>query len=259
MADANWWQTFFDSEYLRIWGGFAPDSRTQQEVDGLWQVLGLEPGARILDAPCGYGRLSRPLAERGARVVGVDQSPDLLAAAEERRGDLPAERLRYLRHDLRQPLEGEGGFDAALNVYSSLGYGTEADDAAIVRTLAAAVRPGGKVVVESTHRDAIVAKRAAGHTRSSLRMADGTLVVEEPSWDPVAARVDTVWYYWGPSGPGEKPASMRVYTVSELAGLMAGAGLTVAGLYSGCSPRPFAGDGPNLSWRVAVVGERPIA
>lgn len=61
------------------------------------------------------------IAKRGAIVVGVDQSETLLSHAEKNRGDLPAERLRYFRRDLRQPLP-EGGFDAAFNVFSSIGY-----------------------------------------------------------------------------------------------------------------------------------------
>ncbi len=44
-----------------------------------------------VDAGCGYGRLARPLAERGATVVGVDQSSDLLAYVERMRGDIMPE------------------------------------------------------------------------------------------------------------------------------------------------------------------------
>jgi hypothetical protein len=88
------------------------------------------------------GRLSRPLASPGATPLGVDQSDTLLAAAEGRRGDLPPERLRYLRHNLRQFLP-ETGFDVAGNIFTSFGYGAEEEDVAIFRTLRAAVRPGG--------------------------------------------------------------------------------------------------------------------
>src|SRR5438132_795994 len=125
----EWWQTFFDNDYLRIWEGVEAPGKTERQVSGLWTVLGLTEGSAVLDAPCGYGRISHALAERGARVLGVDLSTDLLEEAERRRGDMPTDRLQYRRHDLRTPLQ-ESGFDAALNVFSSLGYGTEEDDVA---------------------------------------------------------------------------------------------------------------------------------
>ncbi len=45
-------------------------------VDHLVELLG--PGARVLDAGCGTGRMSRYLADRGAVVEGVDVSPGML-------------------------------------------------------------------------------------------------------------------------------------------------------------------------------------
>jgi SAM-dependent methyltransferase len=37
------------------------------------------PGAAVLDLGCGTGRIARPLAALGHRVVGVDESPEMLA------------------------------------------------------------------------------------------------------------------------------------------------------------------------------------
>lgn len=251
---APWWQGFFDDDYLRLWG--MVEARTPAEVDGLWALLGLADGSRVLDAPCGHGRLARPLAERGARVLAVDQSAALLAEAERRRGELPAERLRYARHDLRAPL-AEGGFDAALNVFSSLGYGSEADDLAILRTLAGAVRPGGLVLVETMHRDPVVVRRAHGHKGGAWRLPDGTLLVEEGRFDPIAGRVDTTWYWSGPGGAGEKSASLRLYCASELVRLLEQAGLRVRSAHRGCSPEPFAFDAPDAGGRLGLLAERP--
>ncbi|HEU5061169.1 MAG TPA: class I SAM-dependent methyltransferase [Kofleriaceae bacterium] len=251
---AEWWQSFFDDDYVRLWG--VRDAAAPAEVDGIWAMLGLAAGSRVLDAPCGYGRLSRPLAARGALVVGVDQSAALLAEAERGRGDLPADRLRYLQQDLRQPL-AEGGFDAAINVFSSLGYGSEAEDLAVLRTLAAAVRPGGLVLVETMHRDLVVARRSRGSQGGAWRMADGTLVVEEARFDPIAGRVDTTWHWSGPAGSGAKSASMRIYAATELIALMTAAGIRLRSAHRGCSPEPFAFDVPDAGGRLALVAERP--
>ena len=176
-----------------------PKERTALEVEGLWQLLDLQDGSRVLDAPCGYGRISRPLAEKGVCVLGVDQSQVLLDQAEQDREGLPEEKLRYLCHDLRQPLS-ESGFDAAINVFSSLGYGTEEDDLAILKTLTQAVRQGGLVLVETMHRDYIVAH--GGAVKPASRLPDGTLLMEEPKFDPIRGRVETTWFWSGPAGSG---------------------------------------------------------
>ena len=251
----SWWESFFDADYLRIWGRFTPPEQTRRDAEGLWTLLALNPGSRVLDAPCGYGRLSRLLAIRGAAVLGVDQSETLLEQAERDRGDLSGDRLRYLRHDLRQPLP-ESGFDVALNVFTSLGYGTEEDDLAILRTLHGAVRPGGLVFVDTAHRDATVAFLAALR-KPAHRLEDGTLVVEEPALDPVQGRIETCWYWWGPAGAGKKAASLRIYTITELVRLMEQAGLRFRSAHRGCAVEPFEAKGPDMGGRVGILAVRP--
>ena len=245
-----WWESFFDADYLRLWGGTLTPARDEAEASGLWTVLGLGEGSRVLDAPCGYGRLSRLLAARGAIVLGVDQSADLLARAETDRGDVPPERLRYRQHDLRTRIDGEI-CDAAFNVFSSLGYGSEDDDVATLATLAAAVRPGGLVFIDTMHRDAVVARHLTD-TKRGNRLADGTLLVEDPRFDPIGGRMETAWYWWGPDGSGRKPASLRLYCVTELVRLIERVGLRFRSAHKGCSPAPF-----ELTGRLGLLCDRP--
>lgn len=50
------------------------------------------PGRTVLDLACGTGSLTRELALRGYEMIGVDQSPEMLAeAAEKNRGAAPIE------------------------------------------------------------------------------------------------------------------------------------------------------------------------
>lgn len=251
----QWWTSFFDADYVRLWSQSIHEARSAEEADFFWRILGLGPGSRVLDAPCGYGRIARPLAARGAAVLGVDQSQALLDCAERLRGDLGPERLRYLRHDLRRPLD-EGGFDVALNVFTSLGYGEEEDDLAILRTLAAAVRPGGTVLVETNHRD-VVAAFLSRETQHAERLPDGTLVVEQPRFDPVAGRMETTWYWQGPTGGGSKSASLRIYAVTELVRLLAQAGLRLRSAVQTLTGAPFEAKGPLVGGRVTLLAERP--
>ncbi|KMS68832.1 methyltransferase type 11 [Streptomyces viridochromogenes] len=103
----------------------------------------LKPAARILDAGCGTGRIAIRLAELGHYCTGVDIDPSMLAVA---RRDAPTQ--EWLLGDLAR-LDALGlnpGFDLALaagNVIPLLAPGTEP---AVVRQLAAALRPGGLLV-----------------------------------------------------------------------------------------------------------------
>ena len=44
-------------------------------------LLDPKPGERILDVGCGEGTLTRKIVERGATVLGIDNSPEMIAAA----------------------------------------------------------------------------------------------------------------------------------------------------------------------------------
>jgi SAM-dependent methyltransferase len=230
------------------------DDANEKQARELWSMLDLSPGCRLLDAPCGWGRLSRPLASLGGIVLGVDQSETLLAVAEDQRGELPPERLRYLRHDLRRPLT-QTGFDVACNIFTSFGYGTEEEDLAIFQTLRQAVRPGGRVVVETNHRDLMCAFIARG-SKLSMRMPDGTIFLDDPNFDAISGIVTLNWYWSGPRGSGEKHAQWRCYTPTQIVGLLERAGLRFAAAYKGLSKIPYRAEGPEAGGRLAVVAVR---
>ena len=118
------------------------------------------------------------------------------------------------------------------------------------------MRPGGLVFVETNHRDLMVTLLARGLVPSQ-RMPDGTLVVEQPRFDPIAGRMETCWHWWGPSGHGQKPASFRVYTATERVRLLERAGLRFRSAHRGCSPEPFRAEGPDFGGRLGLLAERP--
>lgn len=98
------------------------------------------PGARILDAGCGTGRVAIELATRGLDVVGVDLDPSMLAIARQRAPDLP-----WVEADLAT-LDLATTFDvvvAAGNVIPLLAAGTER---AVVHALATHLVPDGLLV-----------------------------------------------------------------------------------------------------------------
>ncbi len=190
-------------------------------------------------------------------MLGVDFSAELLAVAERQRGALASDRLSYRNADLWRRLAEDGCFDVALNVFSSVGYGTEQDDLEVLSTLRAAVRPGGRVFIETAHRDWLVV--ALCHSQQHAhRLEDGTLIIEEPHFDALTGRVDSSWHWSGPSGAGIKRSSARSYTATELARLMTAAGLRVLSAHDGCTEAPFRSAGPAMSRRLGLLAIREV-
>jgi demethylmenaquinone methyltransferase/2-methoxy-6-polyprenyl-1,4-benzoquinol methylase len=121
---------------------FGQDARWHDVmVDTLAPAADREGGV-IADVATGTGAVAMALARRyPGRVIGVDQSPDMLAGARERIAAAGlTDRIELVESDAeRLPLE-PGSVDALTHTYL-LRYVD--DPAAVLRTLAAAVRPGG--------------------------------------------------------------------------------------------------------------------
>jgi demethylmenaquinone methyltransferase/2-methoxy-6-polyprenyl-1,4-benzoquinol methylase len=100
------------------------------------------PGAVVADVATGTGAVAIALARRyPCRVIGIDQSPDMLAGARDRVeiAGLGA-RIDLVEADAEGLPLAPGSVDALTHTYL-LRYLD--DPAAVLRTLAAAVRPGG--------------------------------------------------------------------------------------------------------------------
>jgi demethylmenaquinone methyltransferase/2-methoxy-6-polyprenyl-1,4-benzoquinol methylase len=118
--------------------------------DGRWrraavEAVGAAPGDLVLDVACGTGMVSAALVERwGCRVIGLDQSPAMLARARQRADGDPslASRIELVEGEAESLPFGDGHFDHLTFTYL-LRYVD--DPAATLRELRRVVKPGGRV------------------------------------------------------------------------------------------------------------------
>ncbi len=132
LARREWIEEYFDRTAAETWARLtseAPVGRIRSTVregrDRMRATLaGWLPadltGRRVLDAGCGTGALAVDLARRGAHVVGVDLSPNLVRVAAER---LPVELRRLVTFESGDMLsESLGAFDHVVAMDSLIHY-----------------------------------------------------------------------------------------------------------------------------------------
>jgi SAM-dependent methyltransferase len=111
---------------------------TAGEIRALAVRAGIGPGVTVLDLCCGVGGPGRFLTrELGCAYLGVDASAGAVALARERAGDLPC---RFAT--ARVPPLPAGPFDVVLLLETMLAF---EDKDGLVREIAAALRPGGRL------------------------------------------------------------------------------------------------------------------
>jgi SAM-dependent methyltransferase len=230
MAD---WDELFDESYFRFYGPLLDDERARLEAEGAIGLAGVEPGAEVLDCPCGFARHSAVLAKLGYRMTGVDRSATQLAEAQRRLG--AAEWPRLSRADYRELPFEDATFDAALNLFTSLGYLDRDGDIAVLRELRRVLRPAGNLVLETMHRDRL----ARVYTpRAWDPLPDGSVFLEERLFDQLAGTVATTYRILG-DAPVERRFVHHVYTAGEWDAMLAEAGFSQRRFLGGWNGEPL--------------------
>jgi SAM-dependent methyltransferase len=233
---SEWWSSYFDAGYLREQEPMFDLARDRGEVARLVELLGLPADARVLDCPCGQGRHAHLLAEAGFDVDAVDYSAPLLARARQRG---TGRTLRYRREDMRQlPARWTSRFDAVVNLFTSFGFFADpADDVRVVHEFARVLKPGGVLVWHGGDRDGVMAKFLP---RDWWTTANGTLIAQERSFDPLSGFLTVESCWRGPGLHEDRTHRIRLYTPTQLAELMRGAGLVVEQAFDSYSERPVS-------------------
>jgi SAM-dependent methyltransferase len=107
----------------------------------LIERIGLEPGLEVLDVATGTGNAAIPAAKAGARVTGLDLTPELLDHARERAAAAGVE-VEWVEGDAEDLPFEDGSFD---RVISTFGIQFAPRHEVVARELLRVTRPGGVI------------------------------------------------------------------------------------------------------------------
>ena len=129
---------------------------------------------------------------------------------------------RWIHADYRELPFEDASFDCVANLFSSLGYWGEEGDRQALTEFRRVLRPGGTLVIETMHRDRLMAIYVPRHWHE---LPDGSLLIEERTID--YGRGTTFVRHELVEASGKRTRAhyeMRVYTATELIGLVRDAG-----------------------------------
>jgi SAM-dependent methyltransferase len=228
----SWWSTFFSGPWAALHSDVAA-TRTEREIETITRMLEVPAGAKLLDAPCGDGRLAVELAARGYEVTGVDITTAYLDRARQTAAERGVE-LTLVERDMRD-LGWSADFDGALCYWGSFGYFDDDGNQEFLSAVASALKPGGCFLLETHILETLLPRF---EQRGWSHIGD-TYLLEERQFDHTTGRIEATWTFLGNVEPEARQTSIRLYTYRELAAMLERAGFGSAEAFDAFGEEPF--------------------
>ena len=140
---SEWYLDWFNSPFYHQLYKERDYSEATYFMNNLISKLQIDKNSSILDLACGRGRYSLYLSNIGHKVTGIDISKKNISEAKKNESD----KLDYLLHDMRQPLNEK--FDLILNLFTSFGYyQNNKDNISVIKSIKYNLNSEGKAVID---------------------------------------------------------------------------------------------------------------
>lgn len=240
---SEWWQTFFYGPWQDLQLTESPGEQTKAEAAFIASALHLQPGAHILDIPCGAGRHSIEFARSGYHSTGIDFNPNAIKRAQERATEAGVA-ANFFVSDMRE-FSATQSFDGAVCFSGSFGYFDDDQNLRFASRVAEALRPGGRFLIDLHVAESIFPK----FSKRDWRWADDDpplRILEERRWNLLSGKIEATWTFVGDTVVS-RPVSMRIYTYRELRDLLRSAGFSEFEALVTGKDEPFQLGSPRLS------------
>jgi SAM-dependent methyltransferase len=136
----------FKAAQKQIWPSFAPyEVHTTPTAARLVHRAGVQPGQRVLDVACGTGVVSVTAARLGARVTGLDLTPELLERARDN-ARIAGVEIEFHEGDVEKLPFGNAAFDVVLSQFGHI-FAPRPETA--IGEMLRVLKPGGTIAFSS--------------------------------------------------------------------------------------------------------------
>ncbi len=225
---------FYIKQFMKLWDEGEKWASWISEVANKYNA-----GRKILDVPCGIGRISHFLSKKGFDVVGVDISEKMIRTASENTSKVSFKigDMRYLKD-----LFNDEKFDIAININNSLGYYNEEEDVKILEQLREVTK--NLVIINLDNRDYTIYNKPSEY----YTYAPPYLVLSKEIFDPTTSRlVVKRTYFMDDKEVGKIEYSQRLYSLHEVLAILKKARLKPVEIVAGHSWKNFSIDDSEMT------------
>jgi SAM-dependent methyltransferase len=236
----DWHREFFGGLWLEVQRKSFDTEDNNEIIESITEILQLPDQARLLDVPCGDGRIALELAARGLQVSAVERHPEMMqraiSAATERGLDID-----WHEQDM-WAMDVGSGFAAVLCLWTSLGYGSRAQDQQFFEAVGRSLADDGLFLFETHVYETLL----SDFEEQVWRWAGDVLVAEEREFDIEDGRLYTDWTFSRAGEQERKQSAMQLYTNRELDRMLTQAGMKPVASWGGWDLSAFEVGAPIL-------------
>jgi 2-polyprenyl-3-methyl-5-hydroxy-6-metoxy-1,4-benzoquinol methylase len=239
---------FFDGQYKDVWKALIPEQLTVKEVEFMLPYFNLQPGSKVLDIMCGYGRHAIALGEKGIEVTAVDNLSEYIDEIKKTVQERSLQ-VKAIKADAAT-YEADEMFDLAICMGNSLNFFNAEDVEHIFKNIAAHLKPGGHLLINTWSLEEIATRTFKEQSSGEIK---GVKLESTCTYLLHPTRIETISTMTGPDGKTEtKSAVDYIFSVAEMETMLGNAGLIMKELYSIPGKKKFTEGEP----RAYIVAER---
>ncbi|MBS1575846.1 MAG: class I SAM-dependent methyltransferase [Bacteroidetes bacterium] len=219
---------FFEGQYKDLWRLFIPEELTRKELDFITSYFNLQPGSKILDIMCGYGRHSIGLARKGMNVTAIDNLNDYIEEIK-KVGLAENLSLQTIQSDVLG-FQASSRFDLALCMGNSLNFFNEGESIKLMKMVADSLHNSGHFLINTWSLAETVIKNFAEKSWSyegNYKVLNDSVYLFNPT------RIETEFIMIDEKGNTEvKQAIDYIFSYSEMQKMLNEAGFEIEKVYS---------------------------